>query len=68
MYAWSSAEKTNTYGLHIVNIDGVALLSVKYSTFVLAWPFILGLSNLLGLKPEIMMLYNSYLKYLDRSV
>ena len=41
-----------TYGLQMVNIEGVTLLSMKYSTFVLACPLMLGLSSLLGLKPE----------------
>ena len=41
----------STYSLQMVNIDGVTLLSVKYSTLVLACPLMAGPSSLLGLKP-----------------
>ena len=41
----------STYSLQMVNIDGVTLLSVKYSTLVLVCPLMAGPSSLLGLKP-----------------
>ena len=47
----------------MVNIDGVTLLSVKYSTLVLACPLIAGPSSLLGLKPvnKQIIKYSSFL-------